>query len=66
MRVATEDLRRASDHIAIIGLRLSHCWLPGLMRATGPLLERARSLLRLARTGLAIWQIMQLLRNPHR
>jgi hypothetical protein len=69
MRAATKDLQRASDRIAriaIIGVKLSRYWLPALVLVAGPLLKRVRPMLRMARTGLVIWQTVQLLRNTRR
>ena len=66
MRAATEDLQRASDRIAriaIIGVRLSRYWLPALVLVAGALLKRTGPMLRMARTGLVIWQTVVLLRN---
>jgi hypothetical protein len=67
MRVATEDLQLASDRIAriaIVCVRLVHrYWLPASVLAAGALFKRARPLLRMARTGLVIWQTVRLLWN---
>jgi len=70
MRAATEDLQLASDRIAriaIVGVRLvRHYWLPASVLVAGVLFKRARSMLRMARTGLVIWQTVRLLRNARR
>lgn len=67
MRAATEDLQRASDRIAriaIVGVRLvRRYWLPAGVLVAGAVFKRARPVFRMARTGLAIWQTVQLLRN---
>jgi hypothetical protein len=67
LRDATEDMQVASERIAriaIVGVSLARrYWLPaGLLLATG-LFKRARPLLRMARTGLAVWQTVRLLRH---
>ena len=70
MRVATEDLQLASDRIArivIVGVRMvRRYWLPASVLAAGALFKRTRPILRMARTGLVIWQTVQLLRNARR
>jgi hypothetical protein len=70
IRVATEDLQRASDRIAriaIVGVRLvRRYWLPASVLVAGALFKHARPILRMARTGLVIWQSVQLLRNTRR
>ncbi len=70
MRAATEDLQLASDRIAriaIVGVRLvRRYWLPTSVLVAGALFKRARPMLRMARTGLVIWQTVQLLRNARR
>jgi hypothetical protein len=67
MRVATQDLQIASERIArvaIVGIALARrYWLPvGLLLAAG-LFKRGRPLLRMARTGLVVWQTVRLLRR---
>lgn len=67
IRVATQDLQIASERIAriaIVGVALMRrYWLPvGLLLAAG-LSKRARPLLSMARTGLAVWQTVRLLRR---
>lgn len=67
MREATQDLQIASERIAriaVIALSLARrYWLPaGLLLAAG-MFKRTRPLLRAARTGLAVWQTVRLLRR---
>ena len=70
MRDATEDLQLASDRIAriaITGVRLIHrYWLPASVLVAATLFTRPRSALRVAQTGLALWQTVRLLRNARR
>jgi hypothetical protein len=70
MRAATEELQLASDRIAqiaIVGVSLvRRYWLPASVLVAGALFKRVRPMLRVARTGLAIWQTVQLLRNARR
>ena len=70
MQAATKDLQLASDRIAriaIVGVRLvRRYWLPTSVLVAGALFKRARPMLRMARTGLVIWQAVQLLRNARR
>ena len=70
MLAATEDLQLASNRIAriaIVGVWLvRHYWLPASVLVAGALFKRARPMLRMARTGLVIWQTVQLLRNARR
>ena len=70
LRDATQDLQIASDRIArfaIIGAALLRRYWPLLgVLALGGLSKRARPVLRLARTGLAIWQTVRLLRASRR
>jgi hypothetical protein len=70
MRHATQDLQIATDRIAriaVVGVRLlRRYWLPVGVLVAGGLFKRARPVLRLARTGLAIWQTVQLVRSARR
>jgi hypothetical protein len=70
MQDATEDLQAASDrfaHIAIVGIRLvRRYWLPVGVLLVGGMFKRARPVLRAARTGLALWQTVRLVRNARR
>lgn len=70
MRDATQDLQVASDRIAriaIVGVTLiRRYWLPLSVLLAGGLFKRARPVLRIARTGLAIWQTARLLRAARR
>jgi hypothetical protein len=70
IRAVTEDLQLASDRIAriaIISVRLvRRYWLPASVLVAGALFKHARPILRMARTGLVIWQTVQLLRNTRR
>lgn len=66
LREATQDMQIAGDRIArfaMIGASLLRRYWPllGVLAVSG-LFKRARPLLRLARTGLAIWQTVRLLR----
>ncbi|MEZ5832856.1 MAG: hypothetical protein R3D05_16910 [Dongiaceae bacterium] len=70
MREATEDLQIAGDRIArmvVVGIDLMRrFWLPVGLLVAVTLVKRARPLLRYARTGLAIWQTVQLMRGARR
>lgn len=70
MRDATQDLQIATDRIAriaVVGVRLlRRYWLPVGVLVVGGLSRRARPALRMAQTGLAIWQTMRLVRNARR
>jgi hypothetical protein len=70
MREATEDLQIATDRIARIatmGISLARrYWLPAGVLLAGSLFKRTRPVLRAARTGLALWQTVRLLRNAGR
>jgi hypothetical protein len=70
MSGATEDLQVASDRIAriaIVGMRLARrYWLPVGVLVAGGLFKRARPVLRMAKTGLALWQTARLLRSARR
>ena len=67
IRDATHDLQIASDRIAriaIVGVTLvRRYWLPVGLLLAGGLFKRTRPFLRLARTGLAVWQTVRLLRR---
>jgi len=66
IREATQDLQIASERIAriaVVGVSLlRRYWLPAGLLAGG-LFKRARPFLRMARTGLAVWQTVRLLRR---
>jgi hypothetical protein len=67
IRGATQDMQIASERvarIALVGVTLARrYWLPvGLLLASG-LFKRARPVFKLARTGLAVWQTVRLLRR---
>lgn len=70
MRDATQDLQIASDRvarIALLGVTLvRRYWLPLGIVLAGTFTRRARPLLRIARTGLAVWQTVRLLRAARR
>jgi hypothetical protein len=70
MRDATQDLQIATDRIArivVVGVRLlRRYWLPVGMLVAGGVFKRVRPVLRLAQTGLAIWQTVRLVRSPRR
>lgn len=70
MRDATQDLQIATDRIAriaTIGIALvRRFWLPAGLLLAGSLSGRARPVLRAARTGLAVWQTIRLLRAARR
>jgi hypothetical protein len=67
MREATQDLQIASERLArlaILGISLvRRFWLPAGLLLAGSLFKRTRPLLRMARTGLAVWQTVRLLRR---
>ncbi|HJR21158.1 MAG TPA: hypothetical protein VJ822_06030 [Dongiaceae bacterium] len=67
IRDATRDLQIASERvarIAVTGLSLlRRYWLPAGLLLAGGLSRRARPFLRMARTGLAVWQAVRLLRR---
>lgn len=67
VREATQDLQIASERIAriaVVGLSmLRRYWLPAGLLLAGSMFKRARPLLRMARTGLAVWQTVRLLRR---
>ena len=67
MREATHDLQIASERIArlaIVGISLvRRFWLPAGLLLAGSMFKRTRPLLRMARTGLAVWQTVRLLRR---
>jgi hypothetical protein len=70
MQDATEDLQEATDRfarIAVVGIRLMRrYWLPVGILLIGGMFKRARPALRAARTGLALWQTVRLVRNARR
>ena len=70
LRDTTQDLQIASDRmarIAIVGISLARrYWLPATIVLTGSLFKRARPILHVARTGLALWQVMRVLRASRR
>jgi len=67
IRDATHDLQIASERIAriaIVGVTLMRrYWLPVGLLLAGGLFKRTRPFLRMARTGLAVWQAVRLLRR---
>ena len=67
IRDATQDLQIASEriaHIATVGISLlRRYWLPAGLLLAGGVFKRARPFLRMARTGLAVWQTVRLLRR---
>lgn len=70
LRDATQDLQIASDRaarIALLGVTLvRRYWLPLGLIAAATFSRRVRPLLRIARTGLAVWQTVRLLREARR
>ena len=67
IRDATHDLQIASERIAriaIVGVTLvRRYWLPVGVLLAGGLFKRTRPFLKMARTGLAVWQAVRLLRR---
>ena len=67
IRDATHDLQIASERIAriaVVGVTLvRRYWLPVGVLLAGGLFKRTRPLLKMARTGLAVWQAVRLLRR---
>lgn len=67
MRDATHDLQIASERIAriaVVGVTLvRRYWLPVGVLFAGGLFKRTRPFLKMARTGLAVWQTVRLLRR---
>ncbi|MBA4099526.1 MAG: hypothetical protein C0484_22480 [Rhodospirillum sp.] len=67
IRDATQDLQIASERIAriaIVGATLvRRYWLPVGLLLAGGLFKRTRPFLKMARTGLAVWQTVRLLRR---
>jgi len=67
IRDATQDLQIASERIAriaVVGISLlRRYWLPAGLLLAGGVFKRARPFLRMARTGLAVWQTVRLLRR---
>jgi len=67
IRDATHDLQIASERIAriaVIGVSLlRRYWLPVGVLLAGGLFKRTRPFLKMARTGLAVWQAVRLLRR---
>jgi hypothetical protein len=70
LRETTQDLQLASDRmarIAIVGISLARrYWLPATILLAGSLFKRAQPVLRMARTGLAVWQTVKMLRASRR
>ena len=64
---ATQDLQIASERIAriaVVGVSLvRRYWLPAGLLLAGGLFKRARPFLKMARTGLAVYQAMRLIRR---
>lgn len=67
MREATQDLQIASERVARLALvgssLVRRFWLPAGLLLVGGMFKRTRPLLRMARTGLAVWQTVRLLRR---
>ena len=67
IREATQDLQIASERIAriaVVGISLlRRYWLPAGLLLAGGMFRRARPFLKMARTGLAVWQAVRLLRR---
>jgi hypothetical protein len=67
IREATQDMQIASERIAriaLVGITLvRRYWLPVGVLLAGGLFKRARPFLKVARTGLAVWQTVRLLRR---
>lgn len=67
IRDATQDLQIASERIARIATvgvsLLRRYWLPAGLLLAGGVFKRARPFLKAARTGLALWQTVRLLRR---
>jgi hypothetical protein len=67
IRDATQDLQIASERIAriaVVGISLlRRYWLPAGLLLAGGMFRRARPFLKMARTGLAVWQAVRLLRR---
>jgi len=67
IRDATHDLQIASERIAriaVVGVTLvRRYWLPLGVLLAGGLFKRTRPFLKMARTGLAVWQAVRLLRR---
>jgi hypothetical protein len=70
LRAATQDLQIASDRVARVafgGLAfIRRYWLPLSVALAATLFKGARPALRMARTGLAVWQTVRLLRAARR
>lgn len=66
LRDATQDLQIASDRVARLAIGglvfVRRYWLPLSVILAGALFKGARPALRMARTGLAVWQTVLLLR----
>jgi hypothetical protein len=64
---ATHDLQIASERIARIArvgvAFVRRYWLPAGLLLAGGMFKRARPFLRMARTGLAVWQTVRMLRR---
>jgi hypothetical protein len=64
---ATEDLQDATDRIARVAVAVvtvgRRFWLPVAAVAAAGLYRRVGPVLRLARTGLTIWQIAKMVRT---
>jgi hypothetical protein len=67
IRDATHDLQIASERIARIAIAgatlVRRYWLPVGLLLAGGLFKRTRPFLKMARTGLAVWQTVRLLRR---
>ena len=64
---ATEDLQDATDRIARVAVAVitvgRRFWLPITVVAAAGLFRRVGPALRLARTGLTIWQVAKMIRS---
>jgi hypothetical protein len=67
IRGATQDMQIASERFARIALAgvtlVRRYWLPVGILLAGRLFKRARPIFKIARTGLAVWQAVRLLRR---
>lgn len=70
LRDATQDLQIAGDRVARIAITgvtlIRRYWLPLGLIAAATFSRRVRPLLRIARTGLVVWQTVRLLRDARR
>ena len=70
VRDATQDWQIASERIArvaVVGVSLvRRYWLPVGVLVAGGLFKRVRPFLKMARTGLMVWQTVRVLRATRR